>query len=171
MNRGKTKPTKNPSHGSSGTVHGRGYTKVWSLPCPPNTDPHDKLEWWIEGRQDNERERFKPDQIIGKLREAKVPLSAIYCHLTASTDLFDLNSINKYFLGPATTEPPRIKSGKNWHELIPPSYPGGPASRAASTGATPCRWASASKGAAWRTAGPAWKKCGCPPAADSPGPR
>jgi len=24
--------------------------------CPPKTDPHVKLEWWIEGRQGDEQE-------------------------------------------------------------------------------------------------------------------
>jgi hypothetical protein len=24
--------------------------------CPPKTDPHVKLEWWIKGRQGNEQE-------------------------------------------------------------------------------------------------------------------
>jgi putative transposase len=31
-----------------------------SLTCPPKTDPHVKLEWWIEGRQEDEQEALYP---------------------------------------------------------------------------------------------------------------
>src|SRR4030042_5254583 len=30
--------------------------RLKGLTCPPKTDPHVKLEWWIEGRQGDEQE-------------------------------------------------------------------------------------------------------------------
>jgi hypothetical protein len=39
------------------------------LTCPPKTGPQVKLEWWIEGRQGDEQERYMAEQIIGKLRD------------------------------------------------------------------------------------------------------
>ena len=34
--------------------------KKEGVTCPPKTDPHVKLEWWIEGRQGDEQEAFYP---------------------------------------------------------------------------------------------------------------
>jgi len=49
--------------------------------CPPKTDPQVILEYWVEGGRKIGRKQFNTEQIIGKVVEAEVALSAMYQHL------------------------------------------------------------------------------------------
>jgi hypothetical protein len=46
------------------------------MTCPPKTDP--EVSSGSKGGREMSKKRYTPPQIIGKLREAEVALSAIY---------------------------------------------------------------------------------------------
>jgi hypothetical protein len=45
------------------------------MTCSPKTDPHFKLEWWIEGRQGDEKEAV---YTLGENPPLKLSITAIY---------------------------------------------------------------------------------------------
>jgi hypothetical protein len=60
------------------------------MTCSPKTDPHFKLEWWIEGRQGDEKEAV---YTLGENPPLKLSITAIYPHLWVLPKCFDNLSI------------------------------------------------------------------------------
>jgi len=53
------------------------------MTCPPKTDPHVKLEWWIEGRQGDEQEAVNHGS---KSQRLKVSIAAMTRNLSSAQE-------------------------------------------------------------------------------------
>jgi len=59
------------------------------LTCPPKTDPHVKLEWWIEGSQGDDQKAFHPESENPPL---KISTAALYSLFKQQQRIFDILS-------------------------------------------------------------------------------
>jgi hypothetical protein len=76
---GRVKPTK-----WLGQHFDLSKALAFRLTCPPKTDPHVKLDWWIKRNREMSSKRFAREQVIGKPRETKVTITAMILDLSGS---------------------------------------------------------------------------------------